>query len=688
MEIKKQKPDTLRLNIGYIKNYGFAALCVGIILLWRTGQSLLDRPLIVAAACIIIAWACYELSRYICFVTEIKNLDMPDSFKITKEQLEELRKENVDQKKTFIGKGFVWDNLIAENYFAITRTPEVSRMVTSESPTAGQHLIHNIGRKDDAFRFFNMSEHTAVLGTTGVGKSSLLTLMATQRIMDGEAVIILDPKGDRDTLNAMYRVCCDLGRADSFRFFSLAHLRKSHTYNPFSTKLRSSDIASRIKNILGAPNGSNDVFLNFSWAVINVAADLLLAMNRPVTLNSLFKSIFIRPESLKAEAEAALEKLSLEHAEKSGSREAIDRKRALDPAFDDNSPRDTAEPEALGNLRASLEVYDANLVSHDKSHLNKMVAGLKPVLTLLSTKEIGAFLSAARPGIQWDDVVENRRVVYFFLGSMLDEMAASSLGKLILQDLLAWIGTQYAYKEHHPPVSLFGDEFYNLIFPGIADLLSKSRGAGFRATFLMQTQADIAVKAKMEFAAQIFGNINNIICMRVPEYELAEMVSQSSGEIFYPKRIVTRGTSATLGTIDQLFKDSQSERMDRKAGALIPPTVLTQLAVGNAFVMSRGLPAYKTLIPQLDTTSLQRHGNYFHMINEEITVSLGGVSRAELTHALDAGGRASMSNEYIDAFPVKSAPIMSEESRIERISEEENTLSEQEVKSDADLLQG
>jgi conjugal transfer pilus assembly protein TraD len=682
MEIKSNKPDTLRINIDYIRNYGLMALLIGIVLLWRAGNSLLDKPLVIASACVIIAWACYQLSRYIWFINEIKSLDLPNFFKITKEQLEALRNKNAESGEpanaTFVGKGFVWDNIIAENYFAITRTPEVSRMVTSDSPTAGQHLIHNIGRKGDAFRFLNLSEHTAVLGTTGVGKSSLLTLMATQRIMDGEAVIILDPKGDRDTLNAVYRVCCDMGRADSFRFFSLAHLRKSQSYNPFASKLRSSDIASRIKNVMGAPDGANEVFLNFCWAVVNVAADLLLAMDKPVTLNTLFKSIFIRPENLKSEAESVMQKFAAEYAEKSARREAIDRKRAQDPAFKDIAkPEDQAEPEALLNLRNSLEVYEANLIAHDKTHLSKMIAGLKPLLTLLSTKEIGGFLSTPRPSIQWDDVVHNKRIVYFFLGSMLDEMAASALGKLILQDLLAWIGTQYAYKENHAPVSLFGDEFYNLIFPGIADLLSKSRGAGFRATFFMQTQADIAVKAKIAFAAQIFGNINNIICMRVPEFELAEMISLSSGEIFYPKRIVTRGTSATLGTIDQLFKDSQSERMDREAGALIPPTVLTKLAVGNAFVMTRGLPAYKTVIPLLDTTSMQQHGNFFHMINEDITTELGGASRADKTFALEDTG--------VREFPARLNVLMNEESRSEQLSKEETFFETQSIENKEDF---
>jgi conjugal transfer pilus assembly protein TraD len=595
VDVKKSKPDTLRLNIGYIRFYGLLCGGLAFTLMWRIKDTRLDRGMIVAAACGLLAWSLYTLSKYIGLMSDIKSLDTPDHFSVSKEEIAEIRKENEEKgggkKTTFVGKGFVWDNEVAENYFSITRTPEVSRMVTSDSPTSGQYLIHNIGRKRDAYQMFNLNEHTVVLGTTGVGKSSLMSLMAAQRIMDDEAVIILDPKGDKDTLNAVYRVCCDQGKKDSFRFFSLAHLTKSQTYNPFSSKLRSSDIASRIKNILGTPNGSNDAFLNFSWAVVNVAADLILALDRPVTLTSLFNSIFIRPDRLQELARS-----------KAGE---CDDARKL-------------------NLLNSLEVYEAHLINHDKTHLNKMIAGLKPMLTLLATKEIGAFLSTERPSINWSDVVENKRVVYFFLGSMLDEMAASALGKLIIQDLLSWIGLQYAYEEKHLPVSLFGDEFYNLIFAGIADLLSKSRGAGFRATFLMQTQADIAVKAKVEFAKQIFGNINNIICLRVPEYELAEMIAEASGEIFYPKRIVTRGTSATLGSIDQMFKDSQSERMDREAGALIPPTALTKLAVGHSFVMTRGQPVIKAVTPQFDTASLERYGNFFRMINDNIGLELDG----------------------------------------------------------------
>ena len=40
--------------------------------------------------------------------------------------------------------------------------------------------------------------HLLVVGTTGSGKSRLFDLLVTQAVLRGEAVVIIDPKGDQD----------------------------------------------------------------------------------------------------------------------------------------------------------------------------------------------------------------------------------------------------------------------------------------------------------------------------------------------------------------------------------------------------------------------------------------------------------------------------------------------------------
>ena len=537
------------------------------------------------------------LSNYLAVIQEVKNLDAAEIIPLNLDTVTAITDEyKKDEKKngTFLGKGFVWNNQVAENYFTLTQEPEISKMITSDNDRSGQYMIHNIGRSEDKYRVFDMPEHTAIIGTTGVGKSTLLTLMAAQRMMDNEAVIILDPKGDKDVLNNIYRIACHLGKKDSFRFFSLAHIGKSQTYNPFVSQLSSNDVASRIKTILGG--SGEDVFPNLCWAAVNATADLLRTANMPVTIKDIYKGIFVSNAELTATATARMESL-------------------LKFAGQNTTCKEALQAQAI---KASLEVFDSTITKGGE-HTQKMIVALKPILTVLGTKELGANLSTLRPSISWNDVFTNRRIVYFYLGSMIDDMAASALGKLIFQDLLGQIGKNYAYKYSHHPVSLFCDEFYNIVFEGVADMLSKSRGAKIRTTLFMQTQADISIKTKLDFVNVIFGNINNTIVLRTPERELSQRLAEEFGEIFYTKKTVTRGTSATLGTLDQPFKDSQSERMDREAGALIPELVVRNLAVGHAFVHTKGMPIYKLITPYLQTENLSDI-DFFKVINNEIAI--------------------------------------------------------------------
>ena len=600
MKLSAKTPKkTINLQVNYLKVYSMAILMASVLLLWQTTNSHLNIFMLLSAVLVMFATGLMFLSRYLAVVQEVKNLDVAELVTLNMDTVstisDEYREKN-NKAGTFLGKGFIWNNQVAENYFTLTQEPAISKLITSEeNDRAGQYIIHNIGRSEDKYRVFDLPEHTAVIGTTGVGKSTLLTLMAAQRIKDNEAVIIIDPKGDKDVLNNVYRIACSLGKKDSFRFFSLAHLGKSQTYNPFVSQLSSNDIASRIKNILGS-SGSEDVFPNLCWAAVNAAADLLRTIGESVTIKEIYKSLFVAEASLVAAANAKIESL-------------------LKIAGTNTTCGEYVQAQAI---QSSIDVFNSTIMKGGE-HTQKMIVALKPILTVLGTKELGANLATLRPSISWNDVFTNRRIVYFYLGSMIDDMAASALGKLIFQDLLGQIGKNYAYKYSHHPVSLFCDEVYNIVFEGMADMLSKSRGANIRVNLFMQTQADIAVKTKLDYVNVIFGNINNSIVFRTPEKELSERLAEEFGEIFYAKRIITKGTSATLGSLDQLFKDSQSERLDRQAGALIPELILRNLAVGHAIAHTKGMPVYKLITPYLKTNDLSDI-DFFKIINNEIII--------------------------------------------------------------------
>ena len=75
--------------------------------------------------------------------------------------------------------------------------------------------------------------HAEVVGSTGTGKSeSVLLPLLAHDIKSGRGAIVIDGKGDLELLDRIHFVVKKTGRLSDFYFFSLAHPKKSHTYNP------------------------------------------------------------------------------------------------------------------------------------------------------------------------------------------------------------------------------------------------------------------------------------------------------------------------------------------------------------------------------------------------------------------------------------------------------------------------
>lgn len=68
--------------------------------------------------------------------------------------------------------------------------------------------------------------HSLIVGTTGSGKTRMFDILISQAILRGEAVIIIDPKGDKEMRDNARRACEAMGsRKDSSHF--IQHSRKS-----------------------------------------------------------------------------------------------------------------------------------------------------------------------------------------------------------------------------------------------------------------------------------------------------------------------------------------------------------------------------------------------------------------------------------------------------------------------------
>jgi conjugal transfer pilus assembly protein TraD len=133
-----------------------------------------------------------------------------------------------------------------------------------------------------------LNQHLLVFGTTGIGKTRLLELLALQAIARGDPVIVIDPKGD-SRLRDRLRLAADA----RFRLFSLPHPKRSVRYNPLGRYDDVREVADRVAALLPS-SGDALPFRNFGWDIIHTVVRELHG-KRPITFQTLKRAAIDQP---------------------------------------------------------------------------------------------------------------------------------------------------------------------------------------------------------------------------------------------------------------------------------------------------------------------------------------------------------------------------------------------------------
>ncbi len=139
-----------------------------------------------------------------------------------------------------------------------------------------------------------LGQHVLVLGTTGAGKTRMLELLALQAVERGDAVVIIDPKGDDRLLERVRGAA-----GPRFRLFSLPHPSRSVRYNPIGRYHDVREVADRVAALLPS-SGEALPFRNFGWDIVYTAAREIHG-RRPMTLRNLRRYAVDRPVGALAE---------------------------------------------------------------------------------------------------------------------------------------------------------------------------------------------------------------------------------------------------------------------------------------------------------------------------------------------------------------------------------------------------
>jgi hypothetical protein len=151
---------------------------------------------------------------------------------------------------------------------------------------AGDWLLHGLGaaRTEDLFLPNHLlNQHLFLMGAPGSGKTRGLEVLIEQAVRRGDAVVVIDPKGDEGLLDRTYDSAVRHGRGGEFRILALPHPHFSARYNPLEFFISPSDVADRVCSIMPR-RGEGEAFRNFAWQFVSVVAAGLHRIGETVSL--------------------------------------------------------------------------------------------------------------------------------------------------------------------------------------------------------------------------------------------------------------------------------------------------------------------------------------------------------------------------------------------------------------------
>ena len=564
----------------------------------------------------------------------------------------------VSHRRLFLGRGFRWtqkhtqrlqDTLRPEvarylqpNRFYLGarqlemmtehRLPWLGKLLSADTPlnpvrplppVGGNPALHGIepDEKDVTLALGERVGHTVVYGTTRVGKTRLAELLVTQDIRRGEVTIVFDPKGDADLMKRVWAEAHRAGRGDELYIFHLGWPEISARYNAVGRFGRVSEVASRVAGQLSG-EGNSAAFREFAWRFVNIIARALVALGERPDYTLIMRyvnniaDLYIRYAEKIIQAQLPALQTQIENNQQVLGEDDVPRNMQGQP----DALRIWAIEIALSSEEGK-KLYDPILdglrsaVRYDRTYFDKIVASLLPLLEKLTTGKTAELLSPdyqdiddTRPIFDWEQIIRKKAVVYVGLDALSDSEVASAVGNSMFADLVSVAGHIYKHginaglpggKEGKSLINLHCDEFNELMGDEFIPLINKGGGAGMQVTAYTQTSSDIEARiGNAAKTAQVQGNFNNLIMLRVRENRTAELLTTQLPQVeIYTKTLVSGHQDTADVNADQDFTSSTQDRVGTVKVPLLEPADIVTLPKGQAFALLEGGQLWKIRMP-------------------------------------------------------------------------------------------
>jgi conjugal transfer pilus assembly protein TraD len=532
-----------------------------------------------------------------------------------------------DPEEVFLGFGFEWKPVHAQRLYELSKVDYrefavptwLQRLLGKHVPAQpdgeiGLPYIHGVEPLEKPLYrpLQNFEGGTLLIGTTQSGKGVAFASLITQAVKRGDVVVVIDPKNSRRLKRVVERACQDYREADTFMEFHPAFpergVRLDFTFN----WQKPTEVASRIQSIM--PPDTAGAFSAFGWDAVNVVTQALVDLDERPNLIKLTKYI---EGGIEPVLEASLRRF-YERLLGQSWREQPEMRKLMHDAHRGSLKRPSEA--ASADLMAFVAYYEHHIAQnqrnkvldaqvrtfrHNREHYQKITANLLPVLSMLTSGDLGRSLSPdpfdasdARPIMNFQKIERGGHVLYMCLDSLPDPSVASAIGALALADQAARAGMRYNLGTYRR-ISLFVDEASNVINLPLIEILNKGAEGGIFATCAMQTLADLSKRLGSEDAARMaLGNLNNLIALRTKDRPTQDFVTETFGKTaIHTVRVgLSHGADAHLGD----FSSSYSTQLSESFEELVPAEVLGKLPNLQYFASVSGGRIIKGRFPILD----------------------------------------------------------------------------------------
>lgn len=530
----------------------------------------------------------------------------------------------------WLGRGFRWTRVHTERALELNRLDAqdllppawflklVKRPFDFEQ-VKGEPWIHGLEQTEGELfmPWWHAEGNWNFFGTTGSGKTRLYETLSYQIVRLGDTLIVVDPKGDKELKRLLQTVCAKAGRPEAFAHFHPAFPSTSVRLDPLANFNRPTEIASRIAEIAGGD--PSDSFNAFIWRTVNSIVGGLLYVGERPSLKKLRYYAEAGPEPL---VEACLAKFLAQWkpndwADQVNYIEAQIAQKAknIQPRLKTGTPRQQAmvqvyhdqvtEQDKLDDLNAII-----SLAEHNREHYGKMIAGLLPLLTQLTSGSLGELLSPnyedvtdTREILDMRKVSAGKRVLLLQTDSLSDSTVGSAIAAILMSDLRSDAGARYNYQqdagEHR--THLLIDEAGEVVNRPLIAIMNKGRGAGLITYLATQNFSDYIVAFGSEDAArQVLGNSNNRLCLRVVDTKTQQYMVESFGEVNVNQASSSTSVGSRAEAVGMDFQGGQSTSVSEKATELFPSFLLGRLPDLHFVAQVSGGKIFKGRIPKLE----------------------------------------------------------------------------------------